>query len=122
MNNLIDEYIKLGIAHGEATLEGNSKYGNKIYSKMMKLINDIKLQTNDVKQQFYDLMYHENDSVKMWTAVTLVRTFEKEALEVLKNIKDHNDTIIGFSAKTTIDVWKRGMLTNQIDWNTLSNP
>jgi len=87
----------------------------------MKLINDIKLQTNDVKQQFYNLMYHENDSVKMWTAVTLVRTFEKEALEVLKSIKDHNDTIIGFSAKTTIDVWKRGMLTNQIDWNTLSN-
>jgi Domain of unknown function (DUF2019) len=119
VNKLINEYIKLAVAHGETALNGNSKTGNKLHSQIMKLVDEIKHSKENVRHEFYQLMYHENDSVKIWTAVTLLRTFEKNALEVLKEIQKSNTSIIGLSAKTTIDIWQKGMINDKTDWNSL---
>jgi hypothetical protein len=119
MSDLINEYISLAIDHGETTLTGDYKRGNKIHAKMMKIVDNIKDGEPDIKKQFYTLMYHDSDSVKVWTAVTLLKTFEDEALTVLKSIEKKDKDIFALNAKMLIDSWTKGMLTNLVDWNKL---
>ena len=118
MKDLIEEYIKLAIEHGETTLSGDFKTGNKAHSRMMKIIDKIKLSESEIRKQFMNLMNHENDSVKIWTAVTLLKTCEKDALSVLKRVAEKSKDIFALNAKMTIDAWHKGMLTNIIDWNS----
>ena len=117
MKNLINEYISLAVEHGETTLSGDYKRGNKAHAKMMKIIDKIKTGEPNIRKQFYTLMYHENDSVKIWTSVTLLKTFEEEALTVLRNVEKQDKDIFASTAKLTIDSWEKGMLTNIVDWN-----
>ena len=101
MNNFINEYISLSI------------------EQLTKIIDQIKDADLNSRKQFYTLMYHENDSVKIWTAVTLLKTFEDEALSVLKDIEKIDRDIFAIHAKMTIDMYYKGLLTKLIDWNKI---
>jgi hypothetical protein len=117
MTDLINEYIELATEHGRTTLSGDYKRGNKIHAKLTKVILKIKGTDENIKMQFYTLMHHDNDSVKIWTSVTLLKTFEQEVLTVLADIETKDKDIFALNAKTSINCWKKGMLTNVIDWN-----
>ena len=119
--DLLNEYISLAIEEGETTLKGDYKRGNIIHSKLMKIIEKLKEEELNIRKQFYTLMYHENDSVKIWTAATLLKTFNKEALAVLNDIKHRNRDIFALTAKDIIEIWKKGMLDHLIDWNCLDD-
>jgi hypothetical protein len=117
MTDLIKEYIELATEHGKTTLSGDYKRGNKIHAKLTKAILKIKDSDENIRRQFYALMHHDNDSVKIWTSVTLLKTFEKEALTVLTDIETKDKDIFALNAKTSIDCWEKGMLNNIINWN-----
>jgi hypothetical protein len=117
MENLIEQYIDLATKHGQFTLEGDSANGNKVHSKMMKTIEQIKLQSQNIRYKFFATLRHENDSVKMWTATTLLKTKETESMEVLKQIAETNKSIHGLTAATTLDCWRKGILTDITNWN-----
>jgi hypothetical protein len=115
MNKIIENYVDLAIEHGKCTLDGNSKNGNQVHKKMMKLINEIERSDKIIKREFVELLQHENDSVKSWTAVTLLKTFENESISAL-SLVSKNSSIIGFTAQTTIDSWKKGLIQNIKKW------
>jgi len=117
MEKLINKYIELAVSHAECTMEGNSTKGNKVHSKMMKIIRLIKLESDEIRNLFYGTLEHENDSVKIWTAIILLRTKESESLSVLNKIAETNETIHGLTAESIIDCWKAGMLTDILNWN-----
>ena len=117
MEKLIEQYIELAVKHGEYTLDGNSVEGNKIHSRMTKVINQIRIESQDVHHLFFETLQHKSDSVRMWTATTLLKTKETESLAVLKQIAETNKSIHGLTAETTIDCWKKGMLTDLTEWN-----
>ena len=116
MNNLIQTYVKHALEHGEFTINGDYKNGNKAHKKIIEAIEKIKLENSVEKKEFYSLLNFENDSVKIWTAVTLISTFEDKCVKVLSNIAKNNNTILALSAETSLDVWKKGMLENLINW------
>lgn len=119
MDKLIQDFISLAIEHGECTFDGNYKKGNKVHGKIIKIIELIKKEEDHVRKEFYDLMNHEDDSVRMWAATTLLKSFEQRALGVLKDVATFNKTIHSLTARTTVDCWQKGLLTNIIDWNSL---
>tara|TARA_R100000789_G_C3012475_1_gene151661 strand:- start:589 stop:945 length:357 start_codon:yes stop_codon:yes gene_type:complete len=116
MNQLIERYVSLAINHGERILSGDSKDANRIHLKLTNAIEDIKNSSSQVKKEFYNLLTHENDSVKIWTAVTLLKTFESKSIEILQSVSCRNN-IFGLSAKTSIDCWKKGLMNNITDWH-----
>lgn len=117
MNILLQKYIELAIKHEEFTLNGDFKNGNKIHKKLINTLEKIKLENKEVKNEFYDLLYFENDSVKIWTAVTLIETFENKCVRILSDVAKSNKTILSLNAETTLDAWKKGMLKNIIIWD-----
>ena len=64
------------------------------------------------------MLNFENDSVKIWTAVTLIETFKDRCIKVLSDIAKNNKTILSLNAETTLEMWKNGMLKNLIDWES----
>lgn len=117
MEKLIEQYIELAVRHGEYILDGKSIDGNKIHSRVMKIINQIKLESQEVHHLFFKTLEHKIDSVRIWTATTLLKTKETESLAVLKQIAETNKSIHGLTAETIIDCWKRGILTDLTSWN-----
>jgi len=116
MNELINEFISLAIKHGKTKNSGNYKTGNKIHAKLTKTIDRIRSGNESIRKQFYVLMDHEEAYVRLWTASSLLKTFEKEALTTLKKIEGNPD-ISAMDAKAIISAWEMGMLTDIKDWN-----
>ena len=112
---LIQDFIDLAGQHGQALLDGDSKRGNKIHSLATKRIKLIKNMGPQDRQLFYDLLDHDNDSVRMWVAVTLSGTFPERALAVLKDIKQ-KENIFGLTAGLTLDSISKGMIKEE-SWN-----
>jgi hypothetical protein len=116
MDKMIEEYISLAIIHGESTLSGDYKRGNKAFFKMEKLVKEIKESDDTIKRQFYSLLQHDNDNVKTWTASYLLGTFESKALQALKEVVKKSQGIISFNAETTIKEWRKGCLGSIENW------
>ena len=116
MSPLIQKYLKFAILHEEYTLNGDYKNGNKVHKEIMKTIDKLKFENQKVKKEFYTLLNYDNDSVKIWTSSFLIATFEEKCIEVLLEISKKNKTILSLNAETTLDVWKKGMLENLINW------
>lgn len=116
MNILIQKYIEYAIEHERYTLSGDFKNGNKAHKKLTQIIENIRVENVEVKKEFYDLLNYNNDSVKIWTAVTLIATFKDKCVKVLTEISKNNNTILSLNAETTLEVWKKGMLENLINW------
>ncbi len=116
MNKLIQKYIELAFKHEEFTLNGDFKNGNKIHKRLLDTIEEIKIENKEVKNEFYDLLNLENDSVKIWTAVTLIETFENKCIQILSDVAKNNKTILSLNAQTTLDTWRKGMLKNTMKW------
>lgn len=118
MHPLISEYIHLAEEHGESNFDGSARRGNKIHSKLMRTIAQIRKGDQNLKQEFYGLLQHHNVSVRIWTAVTLLKTFEQKSLEVLQHIGENEKSILGLNARTSIDCWNKSMLPDIENWNS----
>ncbi|APD06391.1 hypothetical protein UJ101_00854 [Flavobacteriaceae bacterium UJ101] len=97
-----EKYIELAVSHGKAWVEGDDKEANKIHGKLMKL-----KETNDLALE--DLLNHENESVKLWSAIFLLDKKNEQAVQTLQDIKD-NGTSMSSTAMIMLDMWKKGML------------
>ena len=113
MDKLITDYIELATNHGELLIEGDSKKANRIHKKLTDLVLKIK-GDKSVHDLFFDLLEHENITVRMWTAVELSNTFSEIALSKLKEI-EKLDTILSLTAYSLIDSIKTGMI-NKDNW------
>jgi hypothetical protein len=111
MNELIIEFIALVIEHGKTKNDGNYKRGNKIHDKIMKIVGRIKSENELIRKQFYVLMYHEHPYVSLWASSSLLKTFEQEALTVLKKLKENQD-VSALDAELLIGAWGKGFITN----------
>jgi hypothetical protein len=106
MKNIKNIFIENAINHGKAIEKGNHKTANKIHSKLTSIRSEIQKENRwDILQE---LINHPNESVKCWSATFLLKNNEKVALKVLKNLSK-SKKIIGLTAKTTIDMWRKKM-------------
>ena len=107
LEKIKEEFVDKSSRHLEATLEGDSKTGNKLHSKLMKLYEKIKRQDN--LQVFLELLKHPNEGVRLWAATFSLTVNTQLAIECLKDLTKL-DTITALTAETTLKVWQEGEL------------
>lgn len=112
---LINDFIELAVQHGQTVVEGDSKKGNKLHLLLSRRVNQISSLDAYDKKLFYELLNHDNDSVRIWVAVELLGTFPNKAIGVLENIT-LNKNIFGLTAKLTLEMISKGMIKKE-DWN-----
>lgn len=108
INSLIEQFTKAAIKHGEATKEGKHRIVNKQYKVIEKSVDELKSIENGINK-LENLLEHQSDYVKLWSARYLLLIKEKKSKETLvKLIKKSG--LLGFTAKITLDEWKNGNL------------
>lgn len=111
MDKLIKDYIELATTHGQLLNEGDSQKANKIHKKLTDLV--LKIKADKTKHGlFFNLLEHENITVRMWTAVELSATFEEKALIKLGEIEKF-DSILSLTAYSLIDSIENGMIEKE---------
>ena len=105
----ISKYIENAINHGEATNKGDHKKANKCYEKLIEAYLQIRNSGENWIDEFIELLLHENDSVKCWSATHLLKYREQEAIKTLKELNTGKG-ITSFDAEMVLEEWKKGNL------------
>ena len=92
MDSKIEKYVQLAVLHGNLIEEGNKK-ANKIHSEIEKELSFLRVNKNETKTEFYKLLEHENQSVKLWTATELLCTYELRSMKILESLKKEKKII-----------------------------
>lgn len=95
------------IEHGKAIAEGDHKKANKLHKKIQSLYNKAR-ESNHV-DLFSELLNENDENVRLWAATFALKISPETAVEALVNLSNLS-SITGLSAKTTLDLWKKGML------------
>ena len=93
------------IIHGNASLDGNYKVGNKAYDIVTKCTNF--LTENNKIELLLPFLEHENVSVRLGAAYALLPLYTKESKKTLKQIKKKDESIIGFDAEMVLKEWRK---------------
>ena len=105
----ISTFRQAALMHGEATLSGNYKAGNKCYNTIKKCYLLLKEKGGDSINSLLPLLQDKNDSVATWAAYYLLPNQHQLAINTLQAIAN-KEGIIAFGAKTTLDEWQKGKL------------
>jgi peroxiredoxin family protein len=106
---LIDEFIQNAIIHGLATLEGNSKKGNKSSDKIFKIREIMKKDEMLAREMLDELLYNNEVNVKIWACGTAldIGYKTKVAEQILIDISNNPELgIFAFDAKMSLKVRK----------------
>lgn len=114
LDALVKEYIDCAIIHGEATLVGDYKRGNKAVKKLTKIYKLMELNTHLAIQMLDVLLNDDTINVKCWASAHALGLGinTSEAISILKEISTTDNLgILRFSAEMTLKVYnERGYL------------
>lgn len=103
-------FAELAARHGKEIVNGDSTAANRTHAQLSSLAGSI--PTESRCECLAPLCRHADASVRMWAATYLLPIDEALATDVLMKIKNEEQSILSLTAKTTLDMWKKGMLQN----------
>ncbi|SHI07736.1 DUF2019 domain-containing protein [Clostridium grantii] len=109
IEKIIQEYTEAAIKYGNATEEGKYKIVNNQYKIIEKNIDKLKSIENGINK-LENLLEHQSDYVKLWSARYLLYLKEQKAKETLL-ILIQKSGVIGFDAKMTLEEWGKGNIS-----------
>ncbi|MCB9235034.1 MAG: DUF2019 domain-containing protein [Bacteroidia bacterium] len=105
--NIKHNFLAEAIDHGKAIAEGDNIKANKLHKKIQTLYKKAK-ESNQV-DLFSELLNDSDENVRLWAATFSLKVFPDKAEKELLSLSN-STSIIGLSARTTLDMWKKGML------------
>lgn len=104
---LKEVFRALAIEHSKVMEEGNHKLANRIHNELTQLYRQ-KKDSNELSF-FVVLTKDNNDFVRHWAATFSIKESPEVAESVLTELASQT-SIVGLSAKTTLHLWKKGLL------------
>ena len=111
IGELMEEYIALLIKRGHelTSPDGTSKKANQYFNKILNLSKKIK-KIERYAEKMKELLYYENDYVKLDAAFELLPIHTEEAENVLFELSQKKGRITTTSARITLERWQKGEL------------
>ena len=103
----VQAYIAAAIAHGHATAEGRHQKANNANKKILAAVMELVGLGEVGHHSILGLLDHLEAPVRLWAASHALFIDEDRAIRVLADLATKSG-LIGFSARTTLDQWKRG--------------
>ena len=107
INIVISDFIDAATNNGIALEDGNANQANKYFRTTEKKIKWLKEHDELTNQLFIDLLSHQNDYVKYYTACALLHVYTDIALHTL-SVLEKKRGLLGFSAEMTIKEYRKG--------------
>lgn len=106
-DNIKTKFLIEAIEWGKAIAVGDKKNVNKLHKKIQDLYTKAKeLNHTNV---FSELLSYPDENVRLWAATFTLKSFPDLAERTLEDLSKLT-SITGLSAKTTLDLWRQGML------------
>ncbi|MBN2239136.1 MAG: DUF2019 domain-containing protein [Dehalococcoidales bacterium] len=108
MKEFIDRFIEYAIQHRDGTTEGNSGKANRAYKKLVGLYKQLEQDDLFADTILPVLLKHHDIKVSSLAAACCLglNIYVNEAVNLLETVKNSNTTMISFSAKMTLEVWR----------------
>jgi len=101
------DFLLEAIEYGNAIAIGDNKKANKLHKKLHNFYDIAKEQ--NVVSLFEELLNEDNENIRFWAATFSLASSPKLAEKTLERLTELS-SIIGLSAKTTLQLWKQGRL------------
>ena len=85
---LVKKFTEIGLAQGEADLDGNRRKYNKLYTQMEAVENELKSRAGDGRTALIPLYDHPNVEVRLKAAKATLAVAPDKARQVLITIRD----------------------------------
>ena len=108
--SIVEIFIEESVLHGECTVSGNYKQGNKAADRLFRIWREIKDSKFDGEKLVDELIESSNLPTRQWiSAIALDMHYRvDEALEILSDIAKTNEyPTVRFSAQMTMKTWKK---------------
>ena len=102
----IANFVKAAIKNEELSKLGDSKQINKNYKNLESIKSYLLNNSETFISNCKKLLSHENNSVKLHAAVTLLPYSYKEAVSTLKQLSSVQE-LLGFTAEMTLSEFKK---------------
>lgn len=112
--NLVQEYIMLAIevvSFNEYDKNKSVNDYNLKATRMRKIATEIETNHSDLKQEFCQLLSHENDGIRLWVAHHVLevmncdKSYRKAALREIRYKASADKTANGFGEKVWLKDW-----------------
>jgi hypothetical protein len=109
LQKVIDHYIEAAIKYGDGINIGDGKLSDNGFDEVQRLFIDIKSFEDEGLERIAGLLQHKNESVRLWAATHLLNYPRFDSMAIL-NALQASTSILGLTAKITIDLWEKGEL------------
>ncbi len=109
IEDVIQNYKNLAIAHGKATLAGDYKAANKNHDKLISLVPMIRDYGKEGVAALARLAEDADDAVVCWSATHLLKSNEAKAIAALNRLTAKSGPM-AFNAEMVLKQWKKGEL------------
>ena len=111
--DLILEYVTSVIKMDETDYADKKsvRQHNRLADRIRAIACEIDHMNSTIKMKFYELLSHENESVRLWAAHHILETMNYDnmcrgkALKIISCIADKNDGIEGLGNKMWLKKW-----------------
>ncbi len=113
LQGLIAKYTAAAIRHGEGMRSGNNRKTNRATDTIMGLMADLEKEGAPHSKAFWDLMDHEDASVRCCVAseCLFIPSQENKAVAVLDEIS-RGTGMVAFDAEMVLSEWRKDELHN----------
>lgn len=103
----IHTYVRCAALHGRATDAGDWRTANAAHGELLTALAAI--IDSDAHQELFELLRHDDCSVRCWAATHSLPLDEEQAIAVLKRIAS-GDGFVALNAQVVLVEWGKGTL------------
>jgi hypothetical protein len=108
---LLRAYAEAASEHGEATAAGDSSRANEAHDVIAAIYRDLRELGIGAQRRLLPLLDHPDAWVVAWSGAHALEFAPEEGERALTELARRERSLAGFTAETTLSVWRDGKLT-----------
>jgi hypothetical protein len=108
--DLIEQYRKAAMRHGDAVEKGKSKIANKWFDQGIRISHHFRRGGAEMQRAFMVLLYDINPWVRCRAATHSLEFAPVEALKALEQVAAGPPSLVQFNAEMVLREWRAGRL------------
>jgi hypothetical protein len=107
---LTTAFAEIVMAQEEGIAEGNTTNSRQQNRELLELRREIRRRGKAGQAIWLQLMRHENDHVRTWSAGAVLEFAPEEAEKVLEELNSSESGMVRLNAEMTLKQWREGVL------------
>jgi hypothetical protein len=109
LDELVSRYAEAAAGHKEATAEGDHRRANREHDRVAEVYRELRRRGPEAQRALLPLLEHPIVGVRSWAGAHALEFAPEEGEHALSRIVADGG-MPGFTAKTTLDTWRKGEL------------